>query len=187
MDAGSGKEARGEAIIIRAVFAMIIACASALLPVQPAVAGPAEHRPCGGADRADTIILCISGQVRGGAVAFDHAALQALPAAVLETSTVVTDGVHRFSGILMRDLLDHVDAKGETVTAIALNDYAVDIPISDFHDFDVILAMRMDGVPLARADKGPLWIVYPRDADLRLQDIRYDYRWVWQLSRLELR
>lgn len=128
-----------------------------------------------------------SAEDTGGAVEFDRAMLEALPETAFETSTVVTDGVHRFSGFLMRDLLDRLGAEGETVTATALNDYSVDIPMSDFHDFDVIVAMEMDGAPLARDDKGPLWIVYPRDDHAVLQDIRYDYRWVWQLSELHVK
>ncbi|SIT87032.1 molybdopterin-dependent oxidoreductase [Pontibaca methylaminivorans] len=139
-------------------------------------------------------ILRITGQIEKagriaeyGAAEFDRAMLEALPKLVLETSTVVTDGVHRFSGFLMRDLLDRLGAEGETVTATALNDYSVDISMSDFHDFDVIVAMEMDGAPLARDDKGPLWIVYPRDDHAVLQDIRYDYRWVWQLSELHVK
>ena len=36
-------------------------------------------------------------------------------------------------------------------------------------------------------DKGPFWIVYPRDQHEVLQDIRYDYRWVWQLDSLQVK
>lgn len=72
------------------------------------------------------------------------------------------------------------------MTAIALNDYAVDIPTADFYAYDVLVAYRMDGATLNRNDKGPLWIVYPRDDHAALQDIRYDYRWVWQLYRLDV-
>jgi hypothetical protein len=103
------------------------------------------------------------------------------------TSTSVTEGVNRFEGVLMRDLLDKVEARGETVVATALNDYVVEIPMDDFHDYDVIAALAMDGERLLPRDKGPIWIVYPRDDFEELQDIRYDYRWVWQLIRIEIR
>ena len=68
-----------------------------------------------------------------------------------------------------------------------MNDYKVDIPRSDAENFDVIVSYSMNGMKLDRADKGPLWIVYPRDGHQELQDIRYDYRWVWQLSELEVK
>lgn len=122
-----------------------------------------------------------------GAARFDMQMLKALPAARLETTTAVTDGVRRFDGFLMRDLLDHVGAHGSTLTASAFNDYTIEIAIEEFKRFDVVVAYEMDGEPLLPSDKGPLWIVYPRDQHAELQDIRYDYRWVWQLQRLDVR
>lgn len=117
---------------------------------------------------------------------FDSAMLKALPRVRLETHTSVTDGVHVFDGFLVRDLLERVDASGSTVTATALNYYTIDFPIEEFDDYDVILAYAMDGKRLKPSDKGPLWIVYPRDQHPELQDIRYDYRWVWQVIRLDV-
>lgn len=141
--------------------------------------GPAEAREA-------KPILQVSGDIAGHSAVFDLDALRDLPQATLVTSTVVTDGRHEFTGVLMRDLLERVGANGDRVLAAALNDYVVDIPMSDFRDYDVIIAYAMDGELLKRSDKGPLWIVYPRDAHAELQDIRYDYRWVWQLSGLKV-
>lgn len=140
---------------------------------------------------AGEVVLTVSGSIsqtnRDQMAAFDEEMLKALPWTALETTTVVTDGVRRFDGFLMRDLLDYVGAEGETVTAVALNDYVIDIPMEDFSRFDVLVATSMDGARLLPSDKGPFWIVYPRDDHQELQDIRYDYRWVWQLIRLEVR
>ncbi len=122
-----------------------------------------------------------------GVAHFDIATLKALPRARLETTTAVTDGVRRFDGFLMRDLLALVGAKGSTISATALNDYVIDFTADEFDRFDVLVAYEMDGQPLLASDKGPLWIVYPRDQHPELQDIRYDYRWVWQLRRLDIR
>ena len=80
-----------------------------------------------------------------------------------------------------------ISAQAKHVEATALNDYLVDIPLADFYEYDVLLATHMDGVLLQPTDKGPLWIVYPRDKHRKLQDIRYDYRWVWQLKHLHIR
>ena len=136
------------------------------------------------------IILTIAGQIAqtnlGASAVFDEAMLANLPSAVLETTTVVTDGLRQFDGFLMRDLLALVGAEGKTVTATALNDYVIDIPVEDFERFDVLVATHMDGERLLPRDMGPLWIVYPRDDHAELQDIRYDYRWVWQLVRLDV-
>ena len=122
-----------------------------------------------------------------GAALFDMTMLRALPPTALETSTAVTDGVRRFNGFLMRDLLELVGATGSTVTASALNDYVIEFAANEFDRFDVLVAYEMDGEALLPSDKGPLWIVYPRDQHAELQDIRYDYRWVWQLMRLDVK
>ncbi len=137
------------------------------------------------------ILLEVVGEIehtnRGEKAVFDRALLEELPPATLETTTVVTDGIQRFDGFYMRDLLELVGANGETVTASAINDYVIDIPAEDFTRFDVVVATHMNGERLEPRDKGPLWIVYPRDDHAELRDLRYDYRWVWQLNRLEIR
>ena len=136
------------------------------------------------------VVLTVTGSIErtnaDDTALFDEAMLAALPQKSVETTTVVTDGVRRFDGFLMRDLLDYLGADGETVTASAINDYIIDIPMEDFSRFDVLVATHMDGQRLQPSDKGPLWIVYPRDDHDALQDIRYDYRWVWQLVRLNV-
>lgn len=139
---------------------------------------------------AGDVVLAVAGSIgltnHGDEAHLDAAMLAALPRAQLTTHTSVTDGLQTFEGFLGRDLLDAVKADGETLVALALNDYRVEIPIEDFHAYDVLMADTMNGERLTRRDKGPLWIVYPRDAHTELQDIRYDYRWVWQLHRLEV-
>lgn len=128
----------------------------------------------------------ISKTNRDGAALFDMAMLRELPNVTLETSTAVTDGVHQFTGFLMRDLLAMLGASGSSVTASALNEYVITIDVEEFDRFDVLVAYEMDGEVLKPSDKGPLWVVYPRDSHIELEDIRYDYRWVWQLIRLDL-
>lgn len=142
---------------------------------------------------ANQVVLTVDGLIEhtnmDGQAVFDLAMLQSLPASTIYTSTVVTDGVKRFDGLLVRDLFARlgVAEHAQYVEATAFNDYRVDIPLVDFYEYDVLLATHMDGQVLTLADKGPVWIVYPRDKHRKLQDIRFDYRWVWQLKRLTVR
>ncbi|MGE4322763.1 MAG: molybdopterin-dependent oxidoreductase [Sphingobium sp.] len=138
----------------------------------------------------DDVVLQITGKIavtngNRGAL-FDMTMLKKLPTVQIETHTSVTDGPQRFAGFRLRDLLRGLGADGETIKASALNDYVVEIPMADLEEFDVIVAHSLNGKPLAPHDKGPLWIVYPRDQHPALQDIRYDYRWVWQLNALDV-
>ena len=139
------------------------------------------------------VILEVTGNIgtsnQAQSAAFDLAMLEKLGLTTVKTSTVWTDGGARsFEGVLARDVMAAVGAKeARTVVARALNDYTIEIPVVDFHEYDVIFAMRMDGQLLTARDKGPLWVVYPRDDHPELQDERIDQRWAWQLKALEVR
>ncbi len=137
---------------------------------------------------ANNIILTVSGNIehsnRGADALFDYNALIKLGLHTLSTTTNWTDGVTVFEGVLARDLLAKVGAQGKTVRAIALNDYTVDIPISDFQKYDVLLALKMDGQELLRKNKGPIWIIYPKDQHPELRDAQHDSRWIWHLKTL---
>ena len=165
--------------------------APALALVMTLSSGPSAAEEGLLSDPEGAVLLEVIGKIgktnHDGKALLDRAMLEQLPSATLETTTVVTDGVRHFNGFYMRDLLTFLEADGETVRARALNDYVIDIPIGDFERFDVIVATHMEGARLEPRDKGPLWIVYPRDGHAELQDLRYDYRWVWQLHRLEIR
>lgn len=131
-------------------------------------------------------LLSVAGPA-GRVVHFDRAALAGMPQSEIRTTTEWTDGASRFRGVLARDFFRIAGLDGQTVRAIAANDYAVEIPFKDFQDYDVILATEMDGRRLTLRDKGPIWIVYPRDDHEALQDPAFNARWIWQLVRLEVR
>ena len=129
----------------------------------------------------------LSVQYRGAAKRLSAEQIAALPQSTTVTATPWTDGVSRFTGPLARDVLQAAGVRitpGMTVQAQALNGYTVSIPAQDFQRWPVVLAFSMDGKALTRRDKGPLWIIYPRDSDTVLQDAKYDHRWAWQLSQL---
>jgi hypothetical protein len=104
----------------------------------------------------------------------------------LATSTAWTEGRTEFEGVLARDLLDTVGAEGSGVLATALNDYSVPIPLDELRRYPVLLALKMNGQYLKIMDKGPIWIVYPRDQNKELQDSLTDKKWVWQLRELHV-
>lgn len=136
------------------------------------------------------VILEISGQIAHGNLAdgagFDMAMLDALPQRDTVTSTPWYDGVQTFSGPKLADLLAAVGATGGSLRVIAINDYAVEIPISDVTDYPVILASRQNGAPMPVREKGPLFVIYPFDEASELVNELYFSRSVWQVKRIEV-
>jgi len=157
-----------------------------LLAAAP-VAGAADLPPPSGKK-----MLTVSGAINhtntaDGRAQFDLAMLSGSETRQLVTSTPWTDGPQTFTGIPLARLLELVGAKGQTLHAVALNDYAVDIPASDAQRYAVLVAYTRNGAAMPVADKGPLWIVYPRDQHPELGDERHNFKWIWQLKAIEVR
>jgi len=89
--------------------------------------------------------------------------LEGLGLSEIQTRTPWYDGEMVFSGVPIKDLLEFVGAQGDSITAVALNDYEVEIPVSDTIDTGVILASRLNGEEMTVRSKGPLFIIYPYD------------------------
>lgn len=144
-----------------------------------------------GAEPVGPVILTVSGNIEGvgsgPVVRLDRAMLESLGVTRLKTSTAWTTGEPEFEGVLARDLLKAVGAEGALVVATALNDYVASIPLRELYDYPVLLALKMNGEYLQVRDKGPIWIVYPRDQFGELNNSMVDKKWVWQLSELEVR
>ena len=136
------------------------------------------------------VILTISGNIHhandGSAAQFDRAMLAALPQHTFETSTPWTEGVSHYSGPLMRDLLALVSADFEAVQVSALNGYEAEIPVSDFNEYDVILAMKKNGEAIPVREYGPLWVLYPFDQDEALLSEKIRFRAVWQVMHINV-
>jgi hypothetical protein len=135
------------------------------------------------------VILTIDGEIgRTNSPAgadFDMAMLEAMPRTTVQTRTPWTEGVAKFEGVLLSDLLALVEAKGDTIMAVALNDYAVPVPAADA-DTGAIVAYRMNGEYMPVRMKGPLWIIYPFDARPELKSETVYARSAWQLRRMTL-
>jgi hypothetical protein len=167
-----------------------MAAAAAMALMLPAMAwGALDARPIG--EPSGPVVLTVTGSVTepGGdhTIRFDLAMLQALGITTLRTSTAWTTGEMEFEGVLARDLLEAVGADGREVVATALNDFVATIPVEELYRYPVLFAFKMNGEYLKVRDKGPLWIVYPRDQYPELRNSMVDKKWVWQLAEIEIR
>jgi hypothetical protein len=162
-----------------------IAIGGALLLSGPAAAKPLA-KPSGG-----EIILTIGGAIGNsngdGQVFLDLALLQTLPARQIVTETPWTKGSHTFTGVPLESLMDWVGARGRTITAEALNDYSVDLPVEDGRKHGALLVYLYDGRPMLPSDKGPLWILYPFSDHPEIRSETFYQRAVWNLFRMTVR
>ena len=137
---------------------------------------------------AGAVLLTVSGVAARSAgedvAKLDLAMLEALPVTRFRTSTIWTEGVSEFTGVALGDLLTYLGAEGTRIEAVALNDYKVTIPFSDAVKEGPIVAYRVDGALLKRREKGPLWVVYPYDANPDYQTEVIYSRSIWQLDRI---
>lgn len=123
---------------------------------------------------------------RTRSVAIEEAEFEALPQTTVVTETPWTDPGTRFTGVLLRDLLSHLELPIGDVSARALNDYEAVIPAADIENFEVLIARQMNGAPMPVREKGPLWIIYPLTDRPELANPDTEAKMVWQLHRLTL-
>ncbi|QLQ19903.1 MAG: molybdopterin-dependent oxidoreductase [Exiguobacterium profundum] len=162
---------------------LIAALALSLLPVG-LCAATVDPLP---APKGD-VVLKVEGAVaetnQPAAAAFDLAMLQAMDPVTITTSTIWTEGAQTFTGVPLKTLLDCLGASDKAVEAKALNDYFTEIPAEDIVENGPLVAYAQNGHLLSVRDKGPLWIVYPYDADGRWRSEVIYARSIWQLTTL---
>ncbi len=167
--------------VLRHVFAVIAVIGLTL--GGTAMAGDPLPAPSG------DILLTISGNVSQtntdeGTAEFDLGMLQNLGQVEFNTTTIWTDGVNTFAGVPLAAVLNRLGITSGNLRATAINDYAIDLPVSEVGDQAPIIAYHLNGAPMSRRDKGPLWIVYPYDSDGKFRSEIIYSRSIWQLDRI---
>jgi hypothetical protein len=166
------------------IFRLTACILAAALLAQP---GWTQTLPAPSGD----IVLTITGEIAAtnadGAAVFDRAMLEAMEPVEFTTTTTWTEGPQVFTGVLLFDLLALVGVTEGMLRAKAINDYAVDIPVSDAVEGGPIVAYLRNGEPMSVRDKGPLWIVYPYDSRREYRSEVIYSRSIWQLDRMEVR
>ncbi len=113
--------------------------------------------------------------------------LLAMPQVTVKTGNEFVDGVAEFSGPLARDVISLLGGGFDVADFYAVNDYSIPIPVADFENYDVVMALFMNGKRFSLRDKGPIWLIYPMTGNPELQDKIYNDRLIWQLVRVSAR
>ena len=155
------------------------ALASAALPAPSRAAEPAHART--------TTLLTVTGAIgkvnRGPfdpvrdqmmakqkiefrkAHAFDFGELAALPAVTIRPTLEYDSKPHALRGPRMADVLRAAGASAETGQLMmrAVDGYSPRIAVADTRKYRFIVAMYLDGKPMALGGLGPLWAMYDAD------------------------
>lgn len=138
-----------------------------------------------GAYAQDAMLTLISGE---RVISLSEADLLALPQADLQTENEFLEGMVTYTGPLARDVIALLEDETATIAILtAVNDYAVEVPLEDFLDYDTVFAHSTDGDRLSLRDRGPLWLIYPMSDHAELRDRVYNNRSIWQLAKVELK
>lgn len=132
---------------------------------------------------AEEIILSIRG-MPGKEEPIDYSMrdIEAMATIDFVTSTPWTNGPIRFTGIPLSQFVYGQDTG--TLRMRALNDFVQNMPLAEIGELSPIVAFAVNGKRISVRDKGPLWVVYPFDSDIKFQTETIYARSVWQLRNL---
>ncbi len=97
---------------------------------------------------------------------FDRATLSAMPQTSYEDDFPRSEGTYR--GPYLADLLAHVGATGNRLVLTGLDGYAVEIDRSDIEEHKPIVAIEINGRPMAIGEFGPTKLVFPKVGDAEM-------------------
>lgn len=111
-----------------------------------------------------------------------------LPLTEVTTSTVWTKGVDRYTGVLLHDLLSHLDVdisqNAGAVTLAAIDGYSASVNFSTINSAAPLLAFQRNDRPMSVRSQGPFWLIFDYDADARFRTETLYALSVWQIERL---
>jgi len=185
------------AVLLVAVIAIFVtaACSPSATPTPTAVYTQANQATLHAGDAIPTptqaAILTVSGKIGaanvGDTIQMDVPTLESVGLVDYKVHDPFDDVDVVYEGPLMSDLLVLWKVPGDATNlhVIALNDYVVDVPISDIHQWPVVFAMKANGEYMPVSNKGPAMLVYPYN-DFQFDHTVYDARWAWQIKSIEI-
>jgi len=175
-------------------FALALVMLTPLAQAQsPSLSGPAVLTVAGNVSKTNRgpVDPFVDAFFHFGEVEFDKAAafdLSRLQALGLKKVTVrYPDWPRAFTleGPLLSDVLDAAGASGSVVRVQALDGYAAEIPMEEVRDYPILLAVKRDGQFLGLGDRGPAWVIFPRDDYPELAE-RDEAQWVWSAYYIDV-
>jgi len=124
---------------------------------------------------------------------FDAAMLSQLPAVTIRPTIEYDAKVHKLSGPLLSSVVEAAGVAPQarvTLALRALDGYTVAVSLADARAYRMIVATRLDGVPMSLGGLGPLWAVHEADRIPAFKDKPLKERFAlcpWGLYFIEVR
>lgn len=119
------------------------------------------------------------------AFAFTRADLLALPQQDVTANAAEWPGAVELSGPLLRDVLAAAGAAGDMPAFVALDGYTIEFEPGEMASREWVLAVAMNGEPLAIGGRGPVWLVHDTKGERVSADA--EARWVYAIFLIEAR
>lgn len=115
------------------------------------------------------------------------AQIESLPVESMTTDLPWATSASKFEGVSLQDIIAFLGLSAQdNVTFVALNNYQITIPFSDFERFSPIIAFKNNGQYMSIRSKGPYWLVYPLSRYPELDNTDYHAKMIWQLKEIHL-
>ena len=157
--------------------------------VAPASLTPGDAIPAPTGDP----ILTVSGQIgvknAGDTLVLDMATLEKFGLVEYAVNDPWLNAKNTYQGVLLSEFLKFVDASdtATTLKIIALDDYAVDITITDIEKWTVLLATQTNGAYMTIENNGPTRVIFPYDFYPEIDQLTYKDLWVWNIASMEIK
>jgi hypothetical protein len=176
------------------VFAALVGCAPAPTATPEVYQRISEGTLNAGdaiPEPTEDVVLTVTGNIgtanSGESIEMDMPTIESVGLVDLSVHDPFDDKDVTFEGVLMSDLLAlwKVADDATNLEMIALNDYVVNVPISDIRSYPVIYAIKADGVYMPVSTRGPAMLVYPY-GHIDFDEQIYNDRWIWQIKSINV-
>lgn len=143
--------------------------------------------------RTGPTVLTIEGKISqtnaDNALKFDMETLESIGVVEYKVNDPFAKKSILYSGVLLSELLKvaGADKNANTLTLWALDDYSVDMKISDSEKWPILIATKADGAYMPLDQKGPLISVFPFDNFPEIDHLTYDNQWLWALAKITVK
>jgi hypothetical protein len=156
--------------------------------VSPAALKPGDAIPAPTGEVILTVTGNISAKNNGDTLELDMATLEKFGLVTYDIDDPWTKTTVNYSGVLLSDFLKIIGAStaAENIHIVALDDYAVDLTITEVQKWPVLIAIQSNGEYMTVAENGPTRIIFPFGRYSNIDVVLYQDLSIWNIKSIEV-